>query len=211
MMLFFTTYKVPTTLFVSIFLFLYLFNNRTSQRELSFQLLEKPVNYSAENKLREKIIREIEREQERLTGRVKFEFSLLSVETLEKKSDTVSLFKMEQSILCKLTNTTTDTIYHIVHSCPGYNGQLEYDVNKFVNYRIHSCCVSFPIKEKIPPNGTVEFYTNLVAKDSANLEDLRLGYYLKIVPDTFDIKIMEDYYIPLNNQNNPSENVIWAN
>jgi hypothetical protein len=115
-------------------------------------------------------------------------------------------FKKTIEINATLFNDNSDTIYFLTSSCDGMQYSLEYDTTKLFLTPFMNCNASFPMIEKIPPKGKLDFDAHFSFREKVT--SINLGFNFYRVDRSFDlikIKLYDVYHRPGN-----IKNIKWA-
>lgn len=129
---------------------------------------------------------------------IKFDFR---AEKLSKFNETIKIYGT-------LFNPNKDTVYFLTTSCNGIQYCLRYDSTLFSAEPFILCNASWPIVDKIPPNGKLDFTAHL--KALGKVKEIKLGFSLYEVESSFDLNDPKLSLHSVYELNRAHKNIIWA-
>lgn len=123
------------------------------------------------------------------------------------EAKTLANSKKTIEINATLSNENLDTVYFLTSTCDGLQYSLKYDTTNFYLTPFLHCNVSYPMIEKIPPKGKLNFKAYFSYNKTPTT--IKLGFDFYKINSSFDlttIKLHEIHYRP-----GDAKNLIWAN
>jgi len=118
---------------------------------------------------------------------------------------TLSEFEGTIKVYGTLFNPNTDTVYLLTTSCDGMQYGLQFDSSKFTHTPFLLCNASWPVIEKIPPEGKLDFTAHL--KNIGINKEIKLGFDLYEVEKSFNINKPG---LRIYTRNKDDKNIIWT-